>query len=194
MPLCPAFSSAGKGPRAALCAVSLLLGACSPTLDWRTVRQEASPVSAVLPCKPERAERAVPLRGPQAPPVTLYMLSCEAGGHTFAVASAKLPDPLPAGDTVADWVDAWQRASWATLQVVAPPQGLPEGWRAVPCMVRGATVTRCLSGPARSPAGAPLQAELHWASDGQWLAQAALYGPGVPPDAHDTFFAGIALR
>jgi len=195
MPLCPAFSSFGTALRVALAAAALWAAGCTPALDWRTVRQDASPVAAVLPCKPERAERTVPLRGPQQPAVLLHMLSCKAGGHTFALASVALPRPVAAGgDGLADWIDAWQRASWATLQLTPTPQGLPDGWRQVPCLVRGAAVTRCLRGPARGPGGESLQAELHWASDGQWLAQAALYGPGLSPEAHETFFAGVTLR
>lgn len=170
------------------------VAACSPALDWRTVRQDASPVGATLPCKPERATRDVPLRGPQQPPVALHMLSCEAAGHTFAVAAVRLPETWPAGEGPAGWIDDWQRASWATLQLAPGPDGVPPGWTAVPCRVRDATWTRCWRGPGRTPAGVPVQAELHWASDGRWLAQAALYGPGLPADAHDTYFGGLALR
>lgn len=169
--------------------------ACSPTLDWRTVQQEGTPVTALLPCKPERATRDVPLRGPQQPPVTLHMLSCEAAGHTFAVAAVRLPEAWGPGEGPAGWIDDWQRASWATLQLQPGPHGAPPGWAAVPCVMRGPAVAqRCWRGPGRTPAGAPVQAELHWTSDGRWLAQVALYGPGLSPDAHETFFGGLALR
>ncbi|TSE34397.1 hypothetical protein Tfont_02664 [Tepidimonas fonticaldi] len=197
MALCPAFPrpAIARLPWAAVALLTALLAsACSPALDWRTVRQEATPLTAVLPCKPERATRDVPLRGPQQPLVTLHMLSCEAAGHTFAVAAVRLPDAWPAGEGPAGWIDDWQRASWATLQLQPGPDGVPPGWAAVPCVTRGATVQRCWRGPGRTPAGAPVQAELHWASDGRWLAQVALYGPGLSPDAHETYFGGLALR
>ncbi len=177
----------------------VFVAGCSPALDWRTARFEAAPVEATLPCKPERATREVPLRGPQQPPVALHMLSCQAAGRTFAVAAVRLPDAPAAGAAAAstppmDWIDDWQRASWATLQLQPGPDGAPPGWAAVPCAVRGATVQRCWRGPGRTPTGAAVQAELHWASDGRWLAQVALYGPGLSPDAHETYFGGLALR
>ncbi|MGQ9724807.1 MAG: hypothetical protein ACUVVU_05545, partial [Tepidimonas sp.] len=66
-------------------------------------------------------------RGLQQPPVALHMLSCEAAGHTLAVAAVRLPDTGSAGEGPAGWIDDWQRASWATLQLAPGPHGVPPG-------------------------------------------------------------------
>lgn len=177
----------------------VFVAGCSPALDWRTARFEAAPVEATLPCKPERATREVPLRGPQQPPVALHMLSCQAAGRTFAVAAVRLPDAPAAGAAAAstppmDWIETWQRASWATLRVDAGAAPAPAGWQAVPCALRDAAWSRCWRGSGQAPDGQPVAAELHWASNGRWLVQMALYGPSLPPEAHALFFGGVALR
>ncbi|TSE24903.1 hypothetical protein Tsedi_01763 [Tepidimonas sediminis] len=182
--------------RAGLAGVATLaLAACSPALDWRDAGL-AAPLLALLPCKPERAERAVPLLGPQAAPVTLRMASCTAGGATWALAEARLPDGAQAAAALA----AWQRAAWATLG--APPAAaeagaLPPGWAEVPCAGRGAALQRCLRGPGRAPDGRAVRAELHWSARGPWLVQAAAYlsdGAALPAAAHEAFFGALAWR
>lgn len=179
-------------PASALVGVLAALAACSPALDWRTVRHDAAAVEAVLPCKPERATREVPLLGPGQPPVALHMLSCRAAGHTFAVAAVRLPDGVADG-TAAQWLAAWRRAAWATLRVTAPPDGVPPGWAPVPCggSATAALPQPCWRGPGHGPDGQPLQAEWHWRVEGPWLVQRALYGPGLADDARETFFGGV---
>jgi hypothetical protein len=67
--------------------VSLL--ACTPTFYWRDVSFEQAPVTALLPCKPDRGSRQVSLAGQQ---LTMHMAGCEAGGAMFAVALVELKD------------------------------------------------------------------------------------------------------
>lgn len=75
--------------RPALCAaVALAAAACTPSLNWREVRLAPTTAVALLPCKPDRAERSVPLGGE---PTTLAVSGCEAGGATFALMAAKVP-------------------------------------------------------------------------------------------------------
>lgn len=68
-------------------ALSLL--ACTPTFNWRDVSFEQAPVTALLPCKPDRGSRPVELAGQK---VTMYMAGCEAGGALFTVALVELTD------------------------------------------------------------------------------------------------------
>ena len=50
--------------RPALCAaVALAAAACTPSLNWREVRLAPTTAVALLPCKPDRAERSEPLGG-----------------------------------------------------------------------------------------------------------------------------------
>jgi hypothetical protein len=68
---------------------SVWLAACTPAFNWRDVGFEGLPVSALLPCKPDRAARMVPLAGAQRP---MVMAGCEAGGATFTVAVVSVSD------------------------------------------------------------------------------------------------------
>ncbi|MEN9543232.1 MAG: hypothetical protein RLZZ598_65, partial [Pseudomonadota bacterium] len=64
--------------------------ACAPTLDWREVRPSDSKLVALLPCKPDRVTRTLPLAGVE---VRFELLACSAGGSTWALSSADLGDP-----------------------------------------------------------------------------------------------------
>ena len=66
------------------------LGACAPTFDWRSVPLPDTPLVAELPCRPARFQRDVTVAGV---PLKLFMLSCEAGGVTYGVATAEVGDP-----------------------------------------------------------------------------------------------------
>lgn len=48
---------------AALLATSLVLLACSPKLDWRTVQSPQERYSALFPGKPDKLERQIPYQG-----------------------------------------------------------------------------------------------------------------------------------
>jgi len=67
-----------------------VLQACSPTFDWRSVRLPDIPLVTELPCRPARFQREVTVAGV---PLQLFMLSCEAGGVTYGVATAEVSDP-----------------------------------------------------------------------------------------------------
>jgi hypothetical protein len=62
---------------------------CTPALNWRDVAFDVMPVTALLPCKPDRGERSVPLAGANR---QMVMAGCEAGGATFTVAVIRLDD------------------------------------------------------------------------------------------------------
>ena len=64
--------------------------ACSPTFDWRSVALPDTQLVTELPCRPGRFQRDVTVAGA---PLRLFMLSCEAGGITYGVATADVGDP-----------------------------------------------------------------------------------------------------
>jgi hypothetical protein len=70
-----------------LIAFSWLLNACTPAFNWRDVGFDGLPLAALLPCKPERATRIVPVAGA---PRAMVMAGCEAGGAMFTVAVVQL--------------------------------------------------------------------------------------------------------
>lgn len=91
------------------------LFACSPTLDWREVRFEgaleasdASPLTALLPCKPDRATREQTVGGER---VSLSMMGCPAAGATYTLSRMVLKTPAKAAQVLT----AWQAATLASL-------------------------------------------------------------------------------
>lgn len=179
--------------RMGVCGVTVAMVACSPTHNWRNVRHEGVPLQALMPCKPDQAEREVPLLGPDRPPVTLRMLGCDVGRSTFAVATVALPD---AAQGLADEavVGLWSRATWASLrQTVKEGQTAPAGWTTLPVAVSGADRAWRWSGPAQDHRGQTLRAEVLWATGHGWAVQAAVYGPPQPAEVTDTFFEGVRL-
>lgn len=163
----------------------LLAAACSPTFDWREVRFEQASPLALLPCKPDRGTREV-LMG-QAP-VTLQMAGCEAGGATFAVMLARLPDAAAAGAALAGWKQATLANMRAGAVSEAPFQ--PPGSLALRESLRVAASGRRADGRA-------VQAQAVWlaqaSGSGVQLVHAVVYADPLPAELADTFFAGLRL-
>lgn len=82
---------------------AVLLGACSPTFDWRDVRMENSAVSVLMPAKPSVATRPVTLKGRQ---YQMTMSAAEVQHVMFAVGTLKVTDPGMAGATMTAMKDA----------------------------------------------------------------------------------------
>lgn len=78
--------------------VALLLGACSPALDWRDVRPKDIDILLTYPCKPEQIAQDVVLADRK---VRMSMTGCVADKMTFALAHARLPDPALAATALA---------------------------------------------------------------------------------------------
>ena len=165
-------------------AALLLFAACSPTFNWRTVRADGAPVQALMPCKPDRAEREVPLGGLNA---TLHMLSCDTGGLTFAVAW------LDAGDAAraALALDAWRRAT--LVAVHADPALADDPAAQWPAAVPGTDRALGLQAGGRDPRGEPVTVRALHAAQGGRLVHAAIYGRAIDPELASTFFDGLRL-
>lgn len=165
---------------------------CSPTHNWRQVRPEGAPLVALMPCKPERAERRVPLLGLDQPEVRLQMMSCEVQGRTYAVAAV----PLPAGLSPEMAHRAWLRATWASLkQPVAGVDQVPAGWAAVTAMPPATWpgLVRHWRGPGVDHRGRPLQVDVAWWAAPGWLAQAAVYAAQPDAETVQTLFESVRL-
>lgn len=96
------------GRMALLATASVLLTACNPALNWREVRLDGQAPRVLLPCKPERAERQVPLGESKA---TLLMVGCEANDLQFTWSTLDVPITTPP----AQFMRAWQQASLIAL-------------------------------------------------------------------------------
>lgn len=165
----------------------LLAVACSPTFNWRDVPLEGAPLRAQLPCKPERAEREVPLTAAGA---TLRLMSCEAGGLTFALAWAT----VDATDGVPVALDNWQLAGWASLrQSPSAPGSPPAGWTAWPATVARAQALRGWQGPGLDHQGRTVMARQLYFAHGAVVYQAAVYGPSMNDAALTTLVEALRL-
>ena len=164
--------------------LGLLLGlvaACSPTLDWRQVRPEGWGLVASWPCRPTLQVRPVALAGPA---VELGLLSCSAGDHRFAVASADVADPARVGPAL--------QALGAAAQALV--QGVIESERAA--VVPGMTpqpAARWWRVQGRLPDGQPVREQVLVFAQGMRVFQATLVGPLADDALAQAFFDSIEL-
>jgi hypothetical protein len=165
----------------------LLVVACSPTFNWRDTALDGAALRAQMPCKPERAERQVPLT---ASGTTLRLMSCEAGGLTFALAWAT----LDTADGVPAVLDTWQQAGWTSLrQSVVAPAVSPAGWTAWPVTVARAQHLRAWQGPGLDHQGRTVMAAQLYFAHGAVVYQAAVYGPSIDAATLAPFVEALRL-
>ena len=170
-------------PRAML-AVCAALAACTPALNWRDVRPEASGARLLMPCKPSAQQRNLVLAGRA---VRLTLLACSAGGLTWGLAHADVADPARVPGALA----ALRSAAAANLGAAGPPAAVEA--LAVPGATPNASAGRTrLAG--RLPDGTPVQMELAVFVRGTRVFQASALGERLAPDAVDNFFTSIRFE
>lgn len=177
------FSLTPPGPawRLAAAAACLLTVACSPALNWRDVRPGDSGLGLLLPCKPDKADKVVPL-GPQ--PTTLSMLGCDASGATFAVAVADLGDAA----LVPAVLTQWQALTLANMRAT------PETTAVRPLKVPGAAAAPApvlVLASGRRADGSVVQGQAAYFSRGAQVVQVVMYAPVISAQAADTFFTSL---
>ncbi len=187
-----------KGLLAAV-VVSFGLGACSPALDWRTVRPEASAsLETLFPCKPDRLDRSLQLPGLSGPPVVVHLLSCKANDATWALSYLEVGEVTRVSTALA----AMTQAMRDNLNAVAPqpivaedlgpanvagmtPQALAKHWR-----FRGQR-------PGEGGRLEPLEVQSWHFAHGLTVYQASVWrhpppaGEKAHADAVETFAAGL---
>lgn len=156
-----------------------LLAACSPTFNWREVRAEPTALVAMMPCKPDAATREVPMAGRR---VALTVLSCEAGGATFAVLFADIGDPVRLGEALAHW----KAATLANLRATASRETpfRPAGALALPLSVQ-------VVAAGLRPDGSKVENHAAYFARGSHVFQAVIYAGQLKPEQSETFFAGL---
>ena len=162
--------------------VLLLAAACSPALNWRDVNVEATQLKAMLPCKPDKDSREVPMAGR---PATLHVLACDAGGAKFALLHADVGDASRAGEAL--W--QWRLATLANLRgASAKDSGFtPPGATAL------AQSAQVLAAGQRAD-GTSVQSQAAYFAHGTQVFQAVIYADRITPEMAEPFFAGLQLR
>jgi hypothetical protein len=167
----------------AVLALLVALPACSPALNWREVRPEGTRLALLLPCKPDKAEKIVPLGGPA---TTLSMLGCDAGGATFAVAVADLGDAAKAAPVLAQW----QSLTLANMKAGAAPQVSPlklPGAAALP-------PASLVKAEGQGPDGKPVSGQAAYFAQGSQVFQVVMYSPRIAPEVAETFFSSLKFE
>lgn len=164
-----------------LLSLSLLLGACSPALNWREVRPAGGELKAMLPCKPDQGSRRQSLAGRE---IELHMLGCEAGGALYALSVADLAD---GGQALAVQVQ-WQASLLGNMQASTSASG---SWA-----LKGASAAlepvRLNAQGLRSD-GRPVQAQAVWFARGTRVYHAAVYAERISAEMSEPFFGGLEL-
>ena len=172
-----------------LLALAAAVTACSPAFNWREVRPENTRLSLLLPCKPDRAEKTVPLGGA---PVMLRMAGCNAGGATFAVAVADLGDAARTAPVLAQW----QALTLANMKAgaVSTPGQAPE---VLPLKLQGASP---LAAPVLVRAmgqradGSKVSGQAAYFAQGSQVFQVVLYADKWMPEVSETFFSSLKFE
>lgn len=178
--------------------------ACSPAYNWREVRPENSRLLVLFPCKPEKAEKMVPLGGPL---TNLTLLGCDAGGATFAVATADIGDTAK----VPAVLEQWQNLTLSNMQ--APPVaahtataagGAPLAL-ATNVLPTQKTLLKVAGADLVSPAvllkargsradGSDVTGQAAYFARGSNVFQVVVYADKLAPEVSDTFFSSLKFE
>ena len=168
-----ASQQSGLARAASVAALCLPLGACSPTLNWRSVALEG--VQAALPCKPDQAQRPVQLADLE---LTLSMAGCEADGGLYAVSHLRLAQ----GAQAQPLIDAWRAQALRAMRGTAAPVSTP----LAAIGTRPALTVYQASGS--NPRGQALQARWAWVQRDRDIYHWALYAPAISAEMEEPFF------
>ena len=171
---------------AALFLMQTLINGCSPSLNWREVL--VGQMVAMLPCKPDRAQRSVTLAETS---VNIDMAGCEADGALYAVSHVHLADPGSAGDVVRNWRSATLSNMRAIERLTATGEGAGNH---ADIMSSGATATPPIRVHGVKADGTPVQAALSWLISGGDVYHLAVYGQTLTPAHTETIFTQSRIR
>lgn len=157
------------------------LAACNPTFNWRDVRLEDTRLSLLMPCKPDKAQKTVPMAGQ---PTELMLLSCDAGGVTFAVAAADVKDASKVAATLAQW-----QSATLTNMKAAPATN------AAALKIAGAAGDAVLvKATGQRANGQAVGSQAAYFVQGTQVFQAVMYADKISVDVAETFFSGLKFE
>jgi hypothetical protein len=157
---------------------SVLLGACSPTYNWRDYASPDAPYRVMFPAKPASFTRTIDLDGMQ---VSMTMTAAEVDGTTFAVGSAEAPDEARAQAALAAMQEALLHNIGATASSRKPDAAPGKTGRDVDA-----------TGISH---GAPVRLVGHFEARGKRFYQVIVLGKAnaVPPEQIEQFLTSFTL-
>jgi hypothetical protein len=159
----------------------LALQACSPALNWREVRVDASPLLALFPCRPDQGVQSVAL-GERV--VKMTMMGCEAGGAMFTLAQV---DRSGAGDDTA-LVAQWRAGTLASMQGAQT--------REAPFLLRKVSASPApqqIRAAGKRANGSPVVLRAAWFAVGGAVYQVAVYTDSDNEAVVQTYFEGLRV-
>ena len=159
-----------------------MVAACSPTFNWREVRVDSTTLTVMMPCKPDKASREVPMAGRS---VSVTALSCDAGGATFAVLFADIGEPARLGEVLAQW----KTATLGNLRAAVPGETpfRPAGALALPESLK-------VLAAGQRPDGSKVESHAAYFAKGSHVYQAVIYADKLRPEAAESFFSGLKFQ
>lgn len=158
-----------------------LLWACNPTFNWRDVRPDGMRLAFLMPCKPVTANKTVQMAGQTA---ELVLLSCDAGGVTFAVAAANVTDASKAQAAM----NQWRVATLANMKAASTAPGAS-------LKLAGAlNNTQVAKAVGQRSSGQAVTSHAAYFAQGSQVYQAVLYGDAITLDVVDTFFSSLKFE
>jgi hypothetical protein len=188
----------GRFWRKALVVLGLasLAAACSPALNWRTMRPQGAPgLQATFPCKPDQNERALAVPGLPGPALRVHLASCKTGETIWVLTYFDVSDVRQVSQALA----ANQKALRDNLQAAmargasktAPPPVVGQDLAAV--QVAGMTPNalsrhwRLLGQrPDAEGENVPFEVQAWHFSHGLTVFQATVWRPVPPVDAKES--------
>lgn len=167
---------------AALVFSGCALAGCNPTFNWREVRVEPGGLTAMLPCKPDKGARTVPMAGRE---VSLDALGCEVGDATFAVLTAEIVEPARIGEAL----DQWKTATLANLRSASAQESpfRPPG-------ALGLRQSLQVAASGQRADGARVESRAVYFARGPRVFQAVIYAGQIKPEIAETFFSGLKFE
>lgn len=150
-------------------------------MDWREIQPEGLSARLLMPCKPDRQQRAVQLAGA---PVRLQWLACSVGDVSFGFVGGQVGDPARVGPAL----QALLAGSAANVGVA------PSAVAVLPHPVAGATPSPAAgraSISGRHPDGRALRLHTLVFAKGTEVFQVTVLGPQVEAEAVTSYFEGV---
>ncbi|MEO8297166.1 MAG: hypothetical protein ABI574_05090 [Burkholderiales bacterium] len=142
-----------------------LLSACTPSLNWRDLAL-AGGARVMLPCKPERLERALPLAGRS---VMASLQVCDADGSSWSAMAYELPDAAQRDEALRE-----------ARRLLAANLGAPAAEELPMPRLQGLATTseaRRLRLQGQRPGGGPVQVEALFTAQDRWVFQLVVMAP-----------------
>ncbi len=164
--------------------LAVMLGACSPAMNWRDVRPDDSGLVGQMPCRPASHARDIALGGQT---LKLTMHACTAQGQTFAIAWGDVANVAHVEGVLL----ALKQATLANTAASDQPASMP-------LSVRGATAQRVAGRWAwrgmlgsRDQGAESVDTQTALFARGTRVVQASVVGRAIQPADADLFLASL---